>query len=221
MLGLAAAGALAGQLPRLPALDFWLALAPIQIAPLLAVLIVARQRLPAGERVSAFELSSKGLKAIFRILPKAFLFCIGLHLAASAVVMATAMTLMFFGYEPSPMPILEILLESPTVLLAVSVIVGAVIIAPFSEEILFRLVLFDALRPAGEKRAAVMTAAIFAVVHGSLLHIPALFFLGLVLQRLRLRSGSLWHPILAHMLFNGLTFLYLGLMLLFHEDALS
>jgi uncharacterized protein len=80
----------------------------------------------------------------------------------------------------------------------------SVLMAPIAEEILFRGLLFDALR----RRwpfwpVALVTAVLFALTHRSLLTIPALTVLGVALAWLRARFDSLYPAITLHALNNA------------------
>jgi len=84
----------------------------------------------------------------------------------------------------------------------------AVTIGPMIEELLFRGVLLSALmRRMSTALSVAICAAMFGLVHLSGLDfqwyaLPNLMLFGLALCWLRLRSGSLWPPILAHGLYN-------------------
>ncbi|OGV81215.1 MAG: hypothetical protein A3K19_22480 [Lentisphaerae bacterium RIFOXYB12_FULL_65_16] len=86
-----------------------------------------------------------------------------------------------------------------------STVLGTLVLAPLAEEILFRLVLFEAIRAHIPHRAAILTSMVFAAVHQSPEATPALFLLGMVLQRARQRSGALWLPVTVHAGFNAIS----------------
>jgi hypothetical protein len=89
----------------------------------------------------------------------------------------------------------------------------AVVLAPLLEEVLFRGLLFPALR----RRlrfwpAALLTTAMFTGLHFTQTGtywpaIEGIFICGLALAWLRERTGSLWPPIAFHMGFNSTPFL--------------
>jgi membrane protease YdiL (CAAX protease family) len=86
--------------------------------------------------------------------------------------------------------------------------VAVVVVAPVTEELIFRGYLFPVLRRfTGVSFAAVMSGLIFAVAHGELGALPILFFLGVLLALVYQRSGSIWAPIGVHALFNLMTVL--------------
>lgn len=93
--------------------------------------------------------------------------------------------------------------------LAVSIVLMAVVVAPLAEELLFRGLVQSTIRSwVGRPWAAVgLTSVFFAVIHQNVEHWPALFVLGAGMGYAYERSGSLWQPILIHVLFNGTTIL--------------
>jgi len=86
--------------------------------------------------------------------------------------------------------------------------VVAIAAAPaICEELLLRGIVLPALRPAlGAVGAIVASAALFAFIHMDLYRAAFTFTLGLALGILRVRTGSLLAPVLAHALVNTITF---------------
>ena len=88
----------------------------------------------------------------------------------------------------------------------VSVTVIALLPA-LAEELVVRGVLLPSLvRPLGPVLAVVASSILFALMHDPYRYLFTLA-VGLVLGALRLRTGSLWPPIVAHATLNTLTFL--------------
>lgn len=84
-------------------------------------------------------------------------------------------------------------------------VVLAVVLAPVTEEILFRGYLFGALSMSLPMWATqIVTATLFGLVHGMGHAIP-IGVLSLLFGYLRQRYRSLWPSIVAHMVHNGLT----------------
>jgi membrane protease YdiL (CAAX protease family) len=82
--------------------------------------------------------------------------------------------------------------------------ISAVIIAPVCEEIFFRGFFFGALRETrGPAVAAIVSSAVFAVVHHSLSASAAIFLVGLALAGIYHRTASLYPAMCFHALFNG------------------
>jgi hypothetical protein len=98
----------------------------------------------------------------------------------------------------------------------VAIVIIAVILAPFFEELLFRGVLFQYLRSRylmvarGIFEAVVLSALGFALLHlgGSILPILPL---GIILALVMHKWNSLWPPIFLHFLYNSLVVLILFL----------
>ena len=88
--------------------------------------------------------------------------------------------------------------------------VGAVIIAPVIEELIFRKIIYDFVKKYSSTIAAtIFTSLLFAVIHCSLIKIPALFVIALFLQAVYNRYKSIYPAILLHVVHNGITFLLL------------
>ena len=86
----------------------------------------------------------------------------------------------------------------------------AVLVGPLIEELLFRGFLQSFMsQVVGERAALVCSSLLFASMHG-VAGLPALFALSLWFGWLQLRTRSLWVPVLAHALNNGVM-LALGL----------
>jgi membrane protease YdiL (CAAX protease family) len=89
---------------------------------------------------------------------------------------------------------------------AAFVFTGAVI-APIGEEMVFRGLIFRALRTRNSIRVAIFgSSLVFALVHISPLTICVIFLIGLMLAYAYEATGSLWVPILMHGVNNALMF---------------
>lgn len=109
--------------------------------------------------------------------------------------------------------------------------VAAILIAPFGEELIFRGVCYHyacgmtSNMPNRRKAfyiANTIQALGFGIFHGNLVQGAYAFFLGLLLGYLRERFGSIWAPILAHMIVNGISsFLWEPLYLILPETMLT
>jgi membrane protease YdiL (CAAX protease family) len=82
-----------------------------------------------------------------------------------------------------------------------------ILLAPAAEEVLFRGILYPAIKQAGFPQLALWgTALMFAAIHVNLVAFLPLALLALALTLLYERTGNLLAPITAHALFNGLNF---------------
>lgn len=77
------------------------------------------------------------------------------------------------------------------------------IVAPITEEFMFRGVLLAPLRKYGDWFAVVVTSILFSLVHGNLGQIPGAFIIGLVLGFITIKSGSIVPAIIIHFINNA------------------
>lgn len=84
-------------------------------------------------------------------------------------------------------------------------VLATVVLAPITEEVIFRGLIFSRLERAMPGwLAAVLSAAVFGVCHGQAVWMAYAFVLGLVFVLIRLRTGSILPSLLAHFVFNGI-----------------
>lgn len=129
-------------------------------------------------------------------------FAIGCGLMIGFYVVSAMYGAIVFGLfglemQPSMVPLSEEL--SVPWLLPLS----AVIVAPIVEEVFFRGFLFAAFRQRhGWVKAALISSALFALIHLQPVAIPPIFLLGFFFAYLYHHSNSIWLPILMHGLVN-------------------
>jgi membrane protease YdiL (CAAX protease family) len=143
------------------------------------------------------------------------------HLAVTAAVFAvvfplvSVVTLVFgellklfhISFAPPPLPL--IVMKCKPLSLAV-LLFGVIVLAPVSEELVFRRVIYGWLASrTGGVVALFLTAAMFAAVHQSLVQFPGLFILGVALQLLYINYDSIWPPVIFHAAQNSLSMLIL------------
>lgn len=86
------------------------------------------------------------------------------------------------------------------------VVVLAVVVAPLTEEFVFRGFLYGVLKkPFGSWAAMGSTALLFAAIHQNIPAIPALALLAIGFTLAYELTGSLWAPIIMHVLFNSIS----------------
>ncbi len=126
---------------------------------------------------------------------------------ASAFIMTH---LPHFPMEPEeqlPVRVLRVSLSWPG---RITLGAAAILLAPVAEEILFRGLLYVAIKQAGYPRIALWGAALlFAAVHANVVTFVPLTVLALVLTALYERTNNLLASITAHALFNALNFVTL------------
>lgn len=86
----------------------------------------------------------------------------------------------------------------------------AILLAPLVEEVLFRGILYPAIKQRGHPRLALWgTSLVFALMHANMATFIPLTFLALLLVFLYERTGNLLAPMLTHSLFNAANFIAL------------
>jgi len=120
----------------------------------------------------------------------------GLSLLASiALAMIPFPDVWYDTYDAS----MEMLLSGNPLFLAAATVIAA----PLVEEVVFRGLVYTRLcRGMWRWSAALLSAVIFGLVHGTLLHLFYTIPMGLVLCLFYEKYRSLWAPILLHMSFN-------------------
>jgi hypothetical protein len=174
-----------------------------QIVTIVSVLVVnALWRRFAGTTFLRFGMPPGGIKT--------------LSLAVVVLVsLATLFAGLVFALDPNALrhdlqPFAE-MMQSRTWWL---ILIAAGIGAPLAEELLFRGLIFGALRrsPLGFAGAAVITAASWALLHAnySVYGLAAIAFIGVYLAWLRERTGSLLTPMVCHGAYNSLIILLMA-----------
>lgn len=133
---------------------------------------------------------------------------IGLLLAIPAWIGTTLLAnlvvglLRSLGLSPTAGPVDAVLTRGdPTVL-----VLAVVLVAPIAEELFFRGLVFNAWeRERGTRVAVVGSAALFALIHGSLVQLLPIFVLGIGLALLYRSTRSLPATMAMHAGFNAIT----------------
>lgn len=147
---------------------------------------------PAPTRLSAGRAALRGARVFVTLLP--------LVLATS---LAWQAALPIFGIEPEPQDLVTLFANTGDWPALAGMIVLAVLIAPLTEELLFRIGLFRWLRTRVPRVVALLIpAVVFAALHGSLSVFVPLAVLALGLALAYERDGHPLIPIVAHSLFN-------------------
>lgn len=143
--------------------------------------------------------------SLYPLAPRSFLPIILLGFCAHAAVS------LLLGLLPFPASWWESYEASASMLsveLTLTAVLGQAILAPIAEEFCFRGLIYTRLRSGMPKLiAALVSALIFGVVHGTAIWFIYAFLLGLVMVWLFQRFESLWASILFHISFNGINFL--------------
>ena len=147
-----------------------------------------------------------GLIACVVVLPVA----LGLSVASSEVMRVLADTLQTKALAPVPQQTVQTIQETANPVHHIVFGVFAVVVAPLVEEMLFRGILYPAIKQNGWPRGAwIATSFFFALTHANAMTFVSLFVLSMVLIWLYERTGNLAAPILTHSLFNAANLFWL------------
>lgn len=125
-------------------------------------------------------------------------------IVATVLAAVVAQVLSLFHVQPEPQ-IAEQFIDLANPWIAV---LATVVVAPIAEEIFFRGVAFNAwMREYGLRRAIVLSALLFALIHGSLGALVPIFVLGIALAVIYRRTGNLASNIALHATFNAISVL--------------
>jgi membrane protease YdiL (CAAX protease family) len=112
-----------------------------------------------------------------------------------------------FGVQPEAQTAVVALRSSTAWLDRAALGVVAVVLAPLAEELLFRGILYPAIKRAGFPRLAFWgTSLLFALIHMNLITFLPLLLFAMILALLYERTGNLLAPLTAHAIFNILNF---------------
>jgi membrane protease YdiL (CAAX protease family) len=132
--------------------------------------------------LKGFDVSVLGIGCGLLLLSYAFNLVYGLFLGLFGLSIQPDVVPLFTG------------LSSPWLLF-----IGGIVVAPLVEEIFFRGFVFAGLRNRyGWQKAALLSAALFGLIHFTPTAIIPIFLLGYIFAYLYQRSGSLWPSILMH-----------------------
>jgi membrane protease YdiL (CAAX protease family) len=135
--------------------------------------------------------------------------CLGLLAALPVVYFIHTLCLLLVGADAKPQPLLEFLTENASLQDRLLLVLTALVVAPISEELIFRGYVFGVLRRyTGRWWAMAISALVFAAIHAHIPSLAGLFALAVALTLVYEGAGSLWAPILMHSLFNGITVVF-------------
>jgi|TARA_R110000824_G_scaffold399963_1_gene606457 membrane protease YdiL (CAAX protease family) len=135
--------------------------------------------------------------------PKLIDLFLSVLVSAAAAAGATLLLNFLIDYFPTKIPeglesVNELLSTGGGVVLT-SFIFAVVIVAPVVEEILFRGILWRAIEKMTSTNVAwAVTSVLFAAAHADIIHIIAVFPLGVLFGYLRKRTNNIWAPMIAH-----------------------
>ena len=138
--------------------------------------------------------------------------------ATPLILLAEVITQSFFGGGSSRQEIVDLFNSSQTIKQRVMIIVLAVIVAPMSEEFIFRFFIYGVLRRYfGIVIGLLFNAALFAAAHNHLPSALPLFILGGCFTLAYEWSGSILVSMAMHSLFNSVQLIFLAFPNLFQQ----
>ena len=157
----------------------------------------------------AFGFANHRRRALLLGVLVALLFLpLGWGLQQASALMITHLP--FFKMQPEEQLPIHVLRVSMSIPGRITLGAAAILLAPVAEEILFRGILYPAVKQAGFPRLALWgSVLLFAAVHMNAVTFVPLAVLALVLTALYERTDNLLAPIAAHALFNTLNFVTL------------
>lgn len=168
------------------------------VAGMIGLLVVQRRGVPLVD----LGFRNVGIKPVLLMIPMTLVVLIMNFVVA-------AITAMIFGEVPTAEDQLAIRETISVVDFACLLVVGAVI-APIVEELVFRGLLYRAIRSRwGIAWASIVTALLFSVVHFTPLLIGVFFVFGLILAAVVEHYKSLYPPIVLHALNNSVALVLL------------
>ena len=87
-------------------------------------------------------------------------------------------------------------------------LISTAIIPALVEEFACRGVIFGLLKEHSEGFAVLVSAILFGIIHGNFIQIPFAFMVGLALEVIRLKTGTLWIAILVHFCNNFVSVIF-------------
>jgi len=137
----------------------------------------------------------------------------GLMLAAVVVVVGLLISFLYdilvSSLEADPTSLLPLEFTETGLGLAI-IVVLAVVVAPFAEEIFFRGFIFTGIgNRYGYGWGAVVSALLFSLAHMQPAALLPIFMLGLLLAWLYMKTGSIWVCIFTHLAYNSLALLFM------------
>jgi len=152
-------------------------------------------------------------------LKRALSTAVVLLLAATPLILVTEMiTQNAFGGGSSKQEIVDLFNTSHTISQRVMIIVLAVVVAPISEEFIFRFFIYGVVRRYfGIAVGLIFNALLFAVAHNHLPSAAPLFVLGSCFTLAYEWSGSILVSMAMHSLFNSVQLIFLAFPELFQQ----
>lgn len=129
---------------------------------------------------------------------KLFIMCMGVTYLFNFVSLGINALIGLLKHSPVTNPLATVVSGSNLVLQILIVAVSA----PIVEELIFRKLLLDRLRPYGDRVAIWVSALAFALFHGNLSQALYAFVLGLIFAYIMIRTNNILYSMVLHVIVN-------------------
>lgn len=155
----------------------------------------------------AFGLSAGPLR---RVVGAAVLVGVGVLPIVWTLGQLSALLMELAGHKAVPQEPVQMLQAGIPIAIKAFIGVLAIVVAPLAEEVIFRGVVYPALKQQGYPRLALWgTSILFAAIHGNLMLFLPLTLLAVVLTVLYEATDNLLAPIISHSVFNFVNYFWL------------
>jgi membrane protease YdiL (CAAX protease family) len=138
-------------------------------------------------------------------IPIAIAVAIGVYVGCAIISIGSNSLLELLNIETTK-PLVPLLAKECTNANFIMLLFAVIIVAPITEEIVFRRIIYSWLTQHCSKwTAIIITSALFAIVHDSLSIFAALFVLAICFQLIYLKYNSLIPSIIMHACFNSIS----------------
>ncbi len=156
--------------------------------------------IPIGTGEKTGELMSFSKPAKGLLLP---MVLIGVGASAFANIATNNISAFFSGFG---IEFLSPDIQYPTGVLGFLLSFLAVAVTPaLTEEFAMRGIVMGSLKKYGESFAVLMSAVVFALMHGNLVQIPFAFIMGVIIGYAVIKTGSLWTGVIIHFINNAVS----------------
>lgn len=95
------------------------------------------------------------------------------------------------------------------------------VLGPIIEELIFRKIILNRVRPLGEKAAIIFTAVLFGLLHGNIAQLLYATFIGIIFGYVAVKTGRIFYCVILHIMVNSYSvFLVTGLITPFADNTI-
>lgn len=159
------------------------------------ILVIITARIMGIKTLSSVKISKKNIRLGLLMYP------VGL-LANTIMTSITTIITKLFNSGGTTIPTADFSVDKASALAIITTILYLVIIAPISEEIVFRGLILKTLSPFGKRNAVVISALLFALMHKNIPQAVGAFAIGIIFATVDTKANSIVPSIIMHSLNN-------------------